>query len=251
MKQNNNNIEFDLPKLLVSFKDLYEISNEVLNQIDILDLKDPEKGSIGSWSKQGIKEAISRYGRKKRISATLGDIMNTHDLLKKIEDFDKLDLSFIKFGLFSFGNANLLERIKLIGERKYNTELVCVVFADDNRTVAFTLENLKYFKFFGIKYLLLDTFKKDDRDLLSFCNLSFLKKFINACRSYRIKVGLAGKLKEKQIPSLMKLNPNIIGLRSAVCSKNQRNSNVEIERLRKISNYFPLSKISASESAGA
>ena len=251
MKQKKYNLEFYSPKLLVSFKNLYEISNEVLDEIDILDLKNPEKGSIGSWSKQGIRKATSKFGRKKKISATLGDIMDTQNLLKRLNDFDKLDLCFIKFGLFSFGNANLLERIKLIGEKKYHTELVCVIFVDDKRTVSFTLKNLEFFKIFGIKYLLLDTFKKNDKDLLSFCNEPFLRKFINECKGYKIRVGLAGKIKEKQIPFLINLKPDIIGLRSAVCEKYQRNSTIEIGKLKKISSYFSFSKSRANERAGA
>ena len=55
-------------KLLVSFKSKEEISGENIRLVDILDLKDPIMGSLGSWKIKSIKEIIRVFGKKKNIS---------------------------------------------------------------------------------------------------------------------------------------------------------------------------------------
>ena len=44
---------------LVSFQNLQETTNEIIERIDILDLKNPSLGSIGAWKISNIKKAIS------------------------------------------------------------------------------------------------------------------------------------------------------------------------------------------------
>ena len=65
-----------------------------------------------------------------QISATLGDIFINDKFLIKLKQFDKLNLDYIKFGLLSMNIKNLFDKIKFLGERKFKTKLVCVVFVD-------------------------------------------------------------------------------------------------------------------------
>ena len=116
--------------LLISIKDLKEISDEVIELINILDLKDPSKGSIGAWSLGEIEKAVKLYKSDIIISATMGDIFDNNEFLKQLEKFDKLNLNFIKFGLLSHSDELLFEKIKLISLRNYITDLVCVIFVD-------------------------------------------------------------------------------------------------------------------------
>ena len=74
---------------------------------------------------------------------------------------------------------------------------------------------------------MLDTYDKNNGDLLSFCNISNLDKFISKCKKFDIKIGLAGSLKETHIPLIMKLKPNILGFRSAICKFNKIRAAIE------------------------
>ena len=114
--------------LLVSIKDFSEISDELINLVNIIDLKDPNKGSIGSWKLSEIRKVIKLYKSKIIISATLGDIFDNKNFLNKLEKFDELNLDFIKFGLLSHNYNSLYEKIKLVSLKKYKTDLVCVIF---------------------------------------------------------------------------------------------------------------------------
>ena len=44
--------------LLISLRNLDELSKEIINEVDILDLKDPLNGSIGAWDLQDIKKGL-------------------------------------------------------------------------------------------------------------------------------------------------------------------------------------------------
>ena len=82
--------------LLISLRNLDELSKEIINEVDILDLKDPLNGSIGAWDLQDIKKVICKFKNKIQISATLGDIFINDTFLIKLKQFDKLNLDYIK-----------------------------------------------------------------------------------------------------------------------------------------------------------
>ena len=237
--------------LLISLRKLDELSEEIINNVDILDLKDPLNGSIGAWDLQDIKKVIFRFKNQIQISATLGDIFINEKFLIKLKQFDKLNLDYIKFGLLSMNIKNLFDKIKFLGERKFKTKLVCVVFVDISDHFNLVYKKLDLFDACGIKYIMLDTYNKNNGDLLSFCNISNLDKFISKSKKFDIKIGLAGSLKETHIPVMMKLKPNILGFRSAICKFNKRMSEVDTRKLKKISRYFNLCNNKAIETAGA
>lgn len=251
MKPNNYKNIPTRTNLLISLRKLDELSEEIINEVDILDLKNPLNGSIGAWDSRDIKEAIFRFKNKIQISATLGDIFVNDKFLFKLKQFDELNLDFIKFGLLSMNLSNLFDKIKFIRERKYKSKLVCVVFVDICDHLKLVYERLDLFCACGIKYIMLDTYNKNNGDLLNFCNIFYLDKFIFKCKRHDIKIGLAGSLKENQIPGIMKLKPNILGFRSAICRLNKRMSEVDLRKIKKISRHFNLSNNNAIETAGA
>ena len=63
-------------KLLVSFRNIKEISDQNFKYFDICDLKDPNKGSIGAWGEKNIIEVVKRCKKKVKVSATIGDIFS-------------------------------------------------------------------------------------------------------------------------------------------------------------------------------
>lgn len=239
------------PRLLISFKNLNEISTKTLDFIDIIDLKNPKKGSIGSWNINDISKVVKIYKGKKKISATLGDIYNSGSVLKKLKKFDELNLDFIKFGFFLNERNELENFIEKIGSDFFTTDLVGVVFVENKPLMDFAFNNLKKIKNSGVNYLLLDTYSKSSGDLLTFCSIDFLKDFIKKASYYKLTIGLAGRLKESQIPQLIDLNPSIIGFRSAVCKESNRNANICFEKVKNISAYFEPANNIAIERAGA
>ena len=92
---------------------------------------------------------------------------------------------------------------------------MCVVFVDICDHLKLVNERLGLFYACGIKYIMLDTYYKNNGDLFNFCDIFYLKNFISKCKKFDIKIGLAGSLKENQIPEIMKLKPDILGLENS------------------------------------
>ena len=237
MKKNNLKINSNM---LVSFKSQSEISEKNLKLVDILDLKNPEKGSLGAWSIVDIKNIVKIFGTKKIISATIGDMPDLTKVIKKIKIFDQLKLDFIKFGLFVENSDQMLKFLSNIKSCDFKTELVPVIFVDNANILKIAFKNLESFKKFKFNFLLLDTFSKKNGDLFKNCSLNYLSKFIEKSKQYGLSIGLAGKLNKSQVPKLLKLKPKIIGFRSAVCEKNDRNEKISEIELKKIHGCFKL-----------
>ncbi len=238
MLSNRNNNISRKTKFLISLKKIEEISNEVIEEVDILDLKNPLKGAIGAWELNNIKRVISIHKNNIAISATLGDVFGDKEFLIKLKKFDCLGLDFIKFGLLSIDQTNLFEKLTMIESKVFKTNLVCVVFVDIKNNLNLVNNNLDYFFRCGVKNILLDTFCKKNGDLLNFCKKDYLRKFISKCKKNNIQIGLAGGLTEIQVPLILKLNPDIVGFRSAICKSNKRTSSIDINKIKKLSGYF-------------
>ena len=238
------------PQLLISFRDIKEISDKNFKYFDICDLKDPEKGSIGAWEEKNILEVIKRSKQRVKVSATIGDIFSVEGIIKKLKQFDYLGLDYIKFGINTKNVLELKDLINRIGKLTFRTNLVLVVFVDKKSTFKIVEENLEIFYQNNIRFLILDTYKKNNQNLISFYNTFKIKDFMNKCSIKKINVGLAGRLQPNHITKLKLLNPYVIGFRSAICSDQNRKFLSE-KKLIFLSNQFFSNKSNAIESAGA
>ena len=238
------------PQLLISFRDIKEISDQNFKYFDICDLKDPEKGSIGAWEEKNILNVVKRCKQRVRVSATIGDIFSVEGIIKKLQQFDNFGLDYIKFGINTKSVLELKDLINRIGKFIFRTKLVLVVFVDKNSTLKIIEENLEIFYQNNIRFLILDTYQKNNQNLISFYNPLKIKDFINKCSIKKINVGLAGRLQPNHITKLKLLNPYVIGFRSAICSDQNRKFLSE-QKLIFLSNQFFSNKSNAIESAGA
>ena len=219
-----NKLEKNL-NILISFKSINEISEECLSYVDILDLKNPDKGAIGSWEIKNLKEVVSKFSSKIKISATLGDEKEVYKILEKLELFDLLKLDYIKFGIFTNDIKQLKFLLNSIKKKNFQTELVPVIFIENEFLRNFVKENIKEFKMFGYNFLLLDTYSKDLGNIFEICSLDYLRILLEQSSLNNMDVGLAGKLNISNISQLAELQPKIVGFRSAVCEGENRKKN--------------------------
>ena len=169
-----NELENNL-NILISFRSVEEVSEECLKYVDILDLKNPDKGAIGSWEIKNLKNIVDKFGSKIKISATLGDEEKVHQILNKLMLFDSLKLDYIKFGVFTNDTEQLTFLLNSIKKRKFKTELVPVIFIENEFLRNFIEVNIKEFKKFGYNFLLLDTYSKDVGIIFDICSEDYLK----------------------------------------------------------------------------
>jgi uncharacterized protein (UPF0264 family) len=83
----------------------------------------------------------------------------------------------------------------------------------------------------GTRFLLIDTFRKDGRNLLDYLTVSDLERMLRPLRRQQTTVAVAGSLRFRTLPQIMRLKPDIIAMRGAICRGNQRTSSPCPQRL--------------------
>ena len=165
--------------------------------------------------------------------------------------FDSLKLDYIKFGVFTNDTEQLTFLLNSIKKRKFKTELVPVIFIENEFLRNFIVVNIKEFKKFGYNFLLLDTYSKDTGNIFEICSEDYLKILLNQSLLCKLSIGLAGKLNLSNIPQLAVLQPKIVGFRSAVCVDENRKKKLSVSKLKKLYYSITSAKRPAMHAAGA
>ena len=227
--------------LLISPRTIEEAKIVVNQNVDFIDCKNPEEGSLGAnfpWVIREMKNLIPPESSQ-LLSATIGDFPNlpgSASLAALGAAVSGADI--IKVGLL--GPRNIKEGIRLMKKvvkavKGYNEKILVVVagYADQVRMSSSP-------KFMSIPSIaaksgsdiaMLDTYIKDGKGLFDFLNDDQLIEFTNKAKDYGLKVALAGNLMKRNIVNLKRISPDIIGVRSVVCEGYDRNNGVIKEHL--------------------
>jgi uncharacterized protein (UPF0264 family) len=230
-------------KVLISIRSPNELTACIEGGADIIDLKNPDEGSLGAaapWFIKEVKNQVKNY----HISAAIGDMPNlpgTAALAAIGATVSGAD--YVKVGLY--GTHTEDESVKLMSAvvkavKKQDPKVILVGagFADAESYGGINpLKIPRVIHLAGADIAMLDTKNKDGKRLFDFLSLDKLKKFVKECHSYGLKAALAGSLRIEDLPVIYKLGADITGFRGAACSKNDRkNGVITVERVRKIMN---------------
>jgi (5-formylfuran-3-yl)methyl phosphate synthase len=213
---------------------------------EIIDIKNPDEGSMGAQFPWIIKDIISKLGAERPlISTTIGDL-----------EFKPAGAGLAAYGM-ALLNPNYI-KAGLYGVSNYNEALVMgksivksVKMGNPNIPVALS-GYADYSKFGGIDeismvkaacnsgadYVMLDTAIKDGNTLFDNMGMNQLYNFIGMAKEAGLKVALAGSLKLKDFDKLSRLNPDIVGVRGAICRKGIRNGIIDKKRLTEFLSEF-------------
>jgi len=220
-------------KILTSVKSFKETSLVSLYNVDIIDFKDPDKGALGAMPIEKIKSCLKILPSSQETSATIGDIDNTDGIEAKVIKLSKINIDFIKVGIFF--NENKLYKLSNIKNLiRKNKKLIAVIFADYNYSCQI-VKKIKEANFDGI---LIDTANKKRGNLRYFMSKKKIKNFINISKKNKLSIGLAGSLKISDINPLLKLQPDYIGFRSALCSGYKRDLDICQKSLNEVTIKF-------------
>lgn len=221
-------------RLLISPRTIEEARIVINNQIDYIDCKNPEEGSLGANFPWIIKEmkGLIPSNSPQLLSATIGDFPNlpgSASLAALGAAVSGADI--IKVGLK--GPKDEKSAIKLMKNvvkavKDYNdkTKVVAAGYADQSRMNS----SPEFMKLpiiaseSGSDIVMLDTYIKDNKGLFDFLTIDQLIQFKHEAELYDLEVALAGNLRKKDIPLIYDVSPNIIGVRSVVCEGYDRNN---------------------------
>lgn len=243
-------INQDKVKLLLSVMNEQEVSY-VKDYADIIDLKNPNDGPLGSLDINQIKKIIKRFGDKYIFSATLGNKMGMCEIVKKIRSYENLGLNYIKVGYFSNSKPRLYNFLALLNKNRVKTKIVLVLFAENRGILQEIKENMSILVKNGIQNLLVDTNNKYSLSLTEIYTYEFLRGLVQKAQDHDLKIGLAGKIKFNQLNNLLNLSPHIIGMRGAICKNDSRDNHVQKEKVVNVYQLFNSYKSNAQAVAGA
>ncbi|MHA1144387.1 MAG: (5-formylfuran-3-yl)methyl phosphate synthase [Candidatus Helarchaeota archaeon] len=218
-------------KLLVSPFTVEEAKIAIKGQADIIDVKNPEEGSLGanfSWVIRPIEQLVHQNNHQK-LSATIGDVPDLPGTAALAAlGAATCNVDYIKVGLK--GPQTQDAAIKLMKTvirtvKEYNASVQVVVagYADSERF--HTLNPLllpEIARQADANVVMVDTGMKDGKNLFDFLSMSKLQEFLDGAREAGIQTALAGSIGAIHVPALQQLRPDIIGVRGAVCENNDR-----------------------------
>jgi len=213
--------------LLASVKEISEVKKIVDTNFDIIDFKNPSDGILGAWHLQEIYKAIKLISGRKLTSATVGNVpMEANKIYKILQTFSATGVDYIKIGLMP--SINLVNVLKDLPDlRRLDSKVIVVLFADYGLDISL-VNDLFCSSFAGI---MLDTVQKKSGSLIDCLKMKTLENFVAIARKRKVLSGLAGSLKIQDIPTILKLDPDVIGFRGALCGKEGREGDICQESL--------------------
>lgn len=219
---------------LASVRSLEEARTVAEAGADIIDLKAPDRGSLGALSLEEIALVTAAMRECKPISATVGDLpMEPEQVAAAVAATFDTGVDYVKVGLYPGGDeAGTIRRLRTLAER--GKRLIAVVFADRNPPLHAPAELAAA----GFTGCMLDTLDKTRGSLTEVCPPPQLQRFVDEVHEAGLVCGLAGSLTAADVATLMPMKPDYLGFRGALCCGGRRTDRLDESRIRQIAALF-------------
>ncbi|MDW3094930.1 MAG: (5-formylfuran-3-yl)methyl phosphate synthase [Gammaproteobacteria bacterium] len=203
---------------------------------DIIDLKDPSQGALGGLTINAIHDIVDHLWEKSIVSATVGDLdADVSLILEQIGNVADTGVDYVKVGMFSQEHID-----KCLPTFEYHARrgirIIAVLFADIDFDIHETVKMCKKAHLTGV---MMDTAGKHAGSLLLHREMNELSSFIQTAKNLGLLTGLAGSLREKDIETLLPINPDYIGFRTALCKDLKRTERISAESVNRIRSLIP------------
>lgn len=220
-----------MTRLLVSVRSAREARAALAGGADIIDVKEPLRGSLGRAEATVWREVIEAVGEAAPLSVALGEL---GDLELGIGDLS--EVGFAKVGLAGCQNdPNWRKRLRQLWQSLPRpVQPVAVMYADWQQAEAPAPEAiLEVAAEHGTRHLLVDTYVKSAGRLLDHWPLEELVRFAARVAAKDQKLVLAGSLDAASVVKLRPLHPWAIAVRGAVC-RSGREGTVDAALVREL-----------------
>jgi (5-formylfuran-3-yl)methyl phosphate synthase len=219
-------------RLLVSVRSAEEALAALDGGADIIDIKEPSRGSLGRSDDKTIAAILDAVAGRCLTSAACGELLENPPIPRDGR------LAFVKWGLADCGRlGDWPSRLEhAAASLPADCRPVAVAYADWQRAKAPNLEAVSRSVCVLRKgALLIDTWQKAGKSLLDFLSIQEIEMVMQRCRIAQIPIALAGALDRSAMKKLLPLRPAIIGVRSAACREGNRNREIDKDRVRRLS----------------
>jgi uncharacterized protein (UPF0264 family)/TusA-related sulfurtransferase len=233
--------------LLVSVQNVKEAHQAIKGGADIVDVKNLQEALVGSAHPNTFKEVKKIAPDPIHSSLTLGVVPDQIGTVSMaVHAAGLLGATSVKVGFMHDEYDHALETLLACRDalEGSNTLLIGSLFADnllyDNGLNPSLMVDLAVEgKCDGF---LIDTLVKDGRNLFDFMPENELKKMVIEAKSRGLSTALSGHLKLSDLDELARINPDIVGVRGAVCGEGDRDEGVYWEAVKHFKNQLDLRK---------
>jgi dihydroneopterin aldolase len=208
---------------------------------DIIDLKDPGTGALGALPLDVVGATVEAVAGRRPTSAVAGNLpMEPDVMVAAVAALAATGVDTVKVGLFP--GAMREDCVRALSTLARTTMIVGVMFADrgaDHALLALMAGS-------GFAGAMLDTAEKGAGRLLHRVDITALADFVAHCRTHSLMAGLAGSLEAPDIPRLLLLEPDYLGLRKALCVGGDRAGPIAAEAVAMVRGLIPLDARSAA-----
>ena len=233
--------------LLVSVQNMAEALEADRGGADIIDIKNLQEALVGSGHPNLVREVRERIPAHKHVSVTLGVVPNQPGTVAMaVHAATLLDATSVKVGFrvsdYATAREVLQESRAAIGNS--DTKLIGSLFADnllfDGGLDPHLMVQLA--KEGECDGFLIDTLTKDGRNLFDFIPEAVLRDMVMEAKQAGLSTALSGHLKLENLDKLARINPDIVGVRGAVCSSGERDRAVAWEAVAYFKEQLDLRK---------
>jgi len=213
--------------VLVSVRDPAEAGDAIAGGAAVIDVKEPAAGSLGAAPAETIAAVAERVdGRVPwtmaagELAAGLDAIMRLVAAVETLVGPDAPGPAAVKAGLAGMAGRDWRSGLEhLTAALPPDCMHVAVAYADYDRVAAPPPDDvIEVAAAIGCGMLLIDTSDKRGPGLLSTRPCADLARWVARARARGLGVALAGRLALADIPHAARFEPDLVALRSAVCS---------------------------------
>jgi uncharacterized protein (UPF0264 family)/dihydrodipicolinate synthase/N-acetylneuraminate lyase len=226
-------ITFSGMMLLVSVQNLDEALEADKGGADIIDVKNLQEALVGSGHPELVEEVRAKIPDEKHVSVTLGVVPNqAGTVAMAVRAAAMLNATSVKVGFCETDYDTAVEILKESRRalKGYDTKLIGSLFADNHLFNGLDPRLMvKLAKEGQCDGFLIDTLTKDGRNLFDFIPENELRDMVFEAKQYRLSTALSGHLRLENLDELARINPDIVGVRGAVCRSGARDRAVAWE----------------------
>ncbi len=242
-----NNAFFSGMLLMVSVQNVAEALEAERGGADVVDVKNLQEAMVGSGHPSVVREIRSQIQPENHVSVTLGVVPNQAGTVAMAAyAAASLNATSVKVG---FRTTDYDTAVDILQQSRramegFNTKLVGSVFADnllyDGGLDPMVMVQLA--KDGQCDGFLIDTLTKDGRNLFDFIPEAKLKEMVLQGKEMGMSTALSGHLKISDLDELARINPDIVGVRGAVCGDGDRGRSVAWEAVAEFKHQLDMRK---------
>jgi uncharacterized protein (UPF0264 family) len=217
-------------RLLVSVRSAVEARIAVDAGVDLIDIKEPNRGSLGAADIRTIAEIVTAVNGEAPLSAALGELRDV-DMARLC---DLQGICYAKFGLSGMADEPDWQKLfaAAVNALPSDVSAVAVIYADHARAKAPASEDIFVAATRNqCAAVLIDTFIKDGATLLDYFSLDDLRSVADAVHARGMLLVAAGSLTISSAQPVAQCGADYVAVRGAVC-KSSRASELDAALVR-------------------